>query len=97
MGLNSFSLERFKRDFRVEVQSLDEEQIVFDLIGIDAALANAFRRILLAEVPTMAIDKVEFSHNTTVLHDDFLAHRLGLIPLTSEHAGFNTQSVPVNS
>jgi DNA-directed RNA polymerase I and III subunit RPAC1 len=55
---NSFSIERFRRDLKIEVQSLDEEEIVFDIIGIDAAIANAFRRILIAEVPTMAIDKV---------------------------------------
>lgn len=39
----------------------------------------------------MAIDKVEILQNTTVLHDDFLAHRLGMVPLVSEFAGFNTK------
>ena len=44
---NSFSLERFMRDFRVEIQSLSEEEAVFDLIGIDAALANAVEMLVL--------------------------------------------------
>ena len=43
---NSFSMERFARDFKIEVKSLDEEEMVFDMIGIDPAIANAFRRIL---------------------------------------------------
>jgi DNA-directed RNA polymerases I and III subunit RPAC1 len=53
----------------------------FDMVGIDASIANSFRRILLAEVPTMAIEKVHVFNNTSVIQDEVLAHRLGLIPL----------------
>ena len=51
------------------------------MIGIDSSIANSFRRILLSEVPTMAIEKVHVYNNTSVIQDEVLAHRLGLIPL----------------
>ncbi|KAL9668267.1 hypothetical protein QQ045_002646 [Rhodiola kirilowii] len=51
------------------------------MIGIDPSIANAFRRILSAEVPTMAIEKVLVADNTSEIHDEVLAHRLGLIPI----------------
>ena len=47
---DSWNLERFKDGFKVQVVSWNEEDMEFDMIGVDAAIANAFRRILLAEV-----------------------------------------------
>jgi DNA-directed RNA polymerases I and III subunit RPAC1 len=59
----------------------------FSIIGIDASLANAIRRILIAEVPTLAIETVYVHNNTSVLADEVLAHRLGLIPLRGSLEG----------
>ena len=55
--------------------------MVFDMTGIDVSLANAFRRILLSEVPTMTIEKVFVHNNTGVLRDELVAQRLGMIPI----------------
>lgn len=63
-------------------------EMEFDMIGIDASIANSFRRILLAEVPTMAIEKVLIYNNTSVIQDEVLAHRLGLIPLKADPSKF---------
>ena len=39
------------------------------------SMANALRRVMLVEVPTIAVDLVEIEQNTTVLNDEFIAHR----------------------
>ncbi len=56
----------------------------FDLIGLDPCFPNAFRRILLSDVPTMAFDRIELYNNTSIIQDEVLAHRLGLIPLKAD-------------
>jgi DNA-directed RNA polymerase II subunit RPB3 len=66
---------------KVEVLHLSPHEIKFILSDTDTSMANALRRIMIAEVPTLAIDLVEFHENTTVLNDEYIAHRLGLIPL----------------
>lgn len=71
----------FREKFQVQFVKLTDQEAEFDLIGIDAPIANALRRILIAEVPSMAIEKVHIYNNTSILQDEVLAHRLGLIPL----------------
>lgn len=68
------------------VRTITEEYCEFVLSKTDVSIANALRRVMIAEVPTIAIDLVEFEINTTVLNDEFIAHRLGLIPIVSERA-----------
>nr|ABF95432.1 RNA polymerase Rpb3/Rpb11 dimerisation domain containing protein, expressed [Oryza sativa Japonica Group] len=85
MGIdNSVSADKFCKNFKVVVNRLTEDDMEFDMIGIDASMANAFRRILIAEVPTMAIEKVLMADNTSVIADEVLSHRLGLIPLDAD-------------
>ncbi|GKV37381.1 hypothetical protein SLEP1_g45416 [Rubroshorea leprosula] len=93
MGVdNSLRLDHFSNNFRVEVVRLTEEVMEFDMIGIDAAIANAFRRILIAEVPTMAIEKVLIANNTSIVQDEVLSHRLGLIPISADPRLFEYMS-----
>jgi DNA-directed RNA polymerase subunit D len=51
------------------------------LEGIDRSYANAVRRFCISEVPSMAIDDVVILENSSVLYDETLAHRLGMIPI----------------
>ena len=70
----------------VEMRRLTDDYCEFVLKNTDVSTANALRRVMIAEVPTIAIDLVEFENTTTGLNDEFLAHRLGLVPLVSEEA-----------
>mmetsp|Transcript_49982 Transcript_49982/g.140888 ORF Transcript_49982/g.140888 Transcript_49982/m.140888 type:complete len:346 (-) Transcript_49982:181-1218(-) len=81
---NSWDHSRFKRGFSISITNMNEDIVEFDMIGIDPPIANAFRRILIAEVPTVAIGQVTIYQNTGVIHDENLAHRLGLVPIRFE-------------
>ena len=81
-------LNAFRANFRIDIISCTAEELVADVVGIDAALANALRRILIAELPTMAIEKVYIENNTSIIADEVLAHRLGLVPLIADARKF---------
>jgi DNA-directed RNA polymerase subunit D len=69
---------------QVEVLGRDKESIRFVIRGVSPAFANALRRAIIAEVPTMAIEDVMIIENSSVLYDEMLSHRLGLIPLSTD-------------
>ena len=85
---NEWDLETFKKDFKITPIKNTENNLIFEMDGVDASIANAFRRIMISEVPTMAIETVYITSNTSVIPDEILAHRLGLIPLLIDPSKF---------
>ena len=68
----------------LNIISEDEKKISIKLKGIPLQYANALRRICLNGVPIYAIDTIDILVNSTVLADEGIAHRLGLIPLKTD-------------
>ena len=68
----------------IEIISKDAKKISVKLKGIPLQHANALRRICLNGVPIFAIDTVDVIENSSVLADEGIAHRLGMIPLHSD-------------
>ena len=85
--------EDFQQDLSsLDVISKDSEKIAIKLKGVPLQYANALRRVCLNGVPVFAIDTVDIIQNTSVLPDEGLAHRLGLIPLKTDLKRFNEPS-----
>lgn len=77
---------------KMDIKSLEKEKngrVHFEVTGINPGIANALRRGMIELVPTMAIEKVEFKQNSSVLYDEVLAHRLGLLPLVTDLKGYS--------
>ncbi|KKY24919.1 putative dna-directed rna polymerase i and iii subunit [Phaeomoniella chlamydospora] len=88
----AWDLEKFKENLKIQFHYNQPFDASFSLVGIDTALANAFRRILIAEVPTLAIEYVFIHNNTSIVQDEVLSQRLGLIPLKGSVDGLNWMS-----
>ncbi|VVB89622.1 DNA-directed RNA polymerase subunit D [uncultured archaeon] len=73
----------------IDILELSERKARFVLSGVSVSFANALRRAILAEVPVMAIDEINIYDNTSVLFDEQLGLRMGLIPLKAETKNFN--------
>ncbi len=68
----------------LEVLEKNDRKLVFVVEGISMEMANAIRRIIISEMPVMAVDEVIILKNDSPLYDEIIAHRLSMIPLTTD-------------
>jgi len=79
-----FNIQNEEKKLSIKIVFIEGMDMEFDMIGYDPSIVNAIRRVLLSEVPAMAIEKVHLYQNTSVMQDEVLAHRMGLIPLKAD-------------
>ncbi len=75
-------VEEYK--MKLTVLNQEKDSLKFLITEEDASFANALRRIMINKVPTMAVQEVEFRQNSSILYDEIVAHRLGLLPLVTD-------------
>ena len=72
----------------IDILQKEDERIVIKFNNVPRQYVNALRRLSISEVPTLAIDDVVILENSSVMHDEAIAHRLGLIPLRTDLGRF---------
>jgi DNA-directed RNA polymerase subunit D len=84
-------LANLEEKMEIRVLSNDKENGKLSFIMKDStpAFANTLRRIIIDELPTMAIEDVEFRKNNSILYDEMVAHRIGLTPLKTDLKSYN--------
>ena len=70
-------------EYEVTFIDRDDRSARFLVRGVTPAFANGVRRAMIADVPTLTIDTVRVIENSSVMFDEQLALRLGLVPLTT--------------
>ncbi|KAL0771826.1 hypothetical protein Bca101_036977 [Brassica carinata] len=91
---NSVKLENFSENFKVDVIEISNDgmELTFDMIGIDAASYNGMELTFdmigidaaSYSLPTMAFEKVFIANNTSIVQDEVLAQRMGLVPIAAD-------------
>lgn len=67
---------------KVKINEIDPYEGTLLFKGIDRSIINSIRRILISEIPSYSLDTIELKKNNTIMNDEYLAHRIGLIPFT---------------
>ena len=81
----------------LKISEQTDNKIKFNIKGMNPQFANAFRRTIISGIPVLAIEKVKFYENSSVMNDEILSHRMGLIPLKTDLASPKTVSLSLEA
>jgi len=76
----------------IKVIKKDKDKIEFLVKDSSVAMINTLRRLILDEVPSLAIEEITVKKNSSALYDEVLAHRLGLVVLKTDVKSYNIQA-----
>lgn len=74
---------------RVQIVDRSNGEIKFLVEGVQPPFTNELRRVMTGEIPTMAIEWVDFVKNDSALNDEIVANRLGQVPLKFDKKAYN--------
>ena len=69
---------------KVEVKELKAKKAVLKFEDTYPYFINSLRRVMIAELPKLAVEDVIIYDNTSALFDEIISHRLGLIPIPTD-------------
>jgi DNA-directed RNA polymerase subunit D len=86
MGAGKKAVKEVEESKMVSFEKISQkgDKMTFLIKKSSPAYSNALRRIMLTEVPVMAVEELEIVKNSSALYDEILAHRIGLMPLTTD-------------
>ncbi len=92
LGISTLFFGKKRADMKVRILNRSDKKMSFILDDSTPPFANSLRRIMVSEIPVLAIDNIEVSNNTSILFDEIIAHRLGLVPLAFDPKKFSFSS-----
>ncbi len=80
---------------KIKITDQNNRTIKFTVEDADVAFANAMRRVMMVEVPTMSVEFVDFHENSSAMYDEVVAHRIGMVPLVFDPKMYNFANICV--
>ena len=76
----------------ISVLQKKDNKLTLRVQGVSPSYINALRRVMMTEVPVLAVEDVEFRKNSGALYDEFVAHRLGMLSIKTDGKSYNLPS-----